>query len=94
MKQSFLQNLISVLIYTAFVLMLATLISCGDSKRPEIQKPSVRRVHVLENGSISYVIIRPSLDSVYKCHDTVWVNLLAHRIDDQDTTAMLCVLEK
>lgn len=86
-------NLRDAILYLILVFGLALLASCGATEPPrDTQKPTMKRAQVLENGSITYVFIRPSLDSVYKVGDSVWVNLRAHRIDDTDTTAMMCVL--
>lgn len=93
------RTITTIIIYLLLVYGLAMLTSCGGNidtvaNNTDLQKPVLRRVHVLENGSVSYVIIRPGLDSVYRCYDTVWVNLNTHRIDDTDSTTMLCILQK
>lgn len=67
-----------------------SIVSCTDTKCPVYK---TRRVVILENNTISFVHIPRALDSVYKIDDTVWVNLVTHRIDDTCNTTMMAVIK-
>ena len=53
----------------------------------------IKRVVVLENNTVSFVHVPVGLDSIYRAGDTVWVNLITHRIDDSDTLTMMSVIK-
>lgn len=95
--KSFKLNLRDAILFLILVFGLALLTSCGQdtqiASNGDILKPVIRRAVVLENNTLTYVSIRPSLDTVYKAGDTVWVNLDTHRIDDTDSTTMMAVLK-
>lgn len=67
-----------------------SIVSCKENQPPPYK---TRRVEILENNTISFVHIPRSLDSVYKTYDTVWVNLVTHRIDDSDSLTMMGVIK-
>ncbi len=67
---------------------IALFASCSDDE----WKDSVRRIEVLENGSISYVTLNAYQQETLRPYDTVWVNLYEHEIDDISDTAMLAVI--
>lgn len=50
------------------------------------------RATCLESNTRTFARFSSELSGVYKEGDTVWVNMLTHRIDDRDTTTQLCVL--
>ena len=75
----------------SFIALVGVFASCSTETR---QPPfKTKRVKVLENNTISYIHVPSGLDSVYKYNDTVWVNMETHRIDDVDTTTMMCVID-
>jgi hypothetical protein len=65
--------------------------SCQDRTTPPSYK--TKRVVVLETNTVSFVHIPKALDSVYRVDDTVWVNLVTHRIDDLDSNTMMSVIK-
>ena len=77
-----------------FFLMVAIAFSIASCQHPET-KPQfkTKRVIVLETNTISFVHIPNHLDSIYRDNDTVWVNLVTHRIDDLDTNTMLSIIK-
>ena len=66
--------------------------SCQETTR--VAPFKIKRVVVLENNTISFVHVPTGLDSVYRINDTVWVNLITHRIDDTCNTTMKALLVK
>ena len=77
-----------------FLLMVSIAFSIVSCEYPE-SKPQfkTKRVVILENNTISFVHIPNTLDSIYRNEDTVWVNLLTHRIDDSDSLTMMAVIK-
>ena len=61
--------------------------SC-ESESGKLQS-RVRRVRVLENGDISYIILNAYEAQVLRAGDTVWINTAEHVIDEQSDSAML-----
>jgi hypothetical protein len=86
-------NLIKMIIMITFgVIMTIIVLSSCSNQQPSGQLYNTKRVVVLENNTVSFVNIPRNLDSIYHDFDTVWVNLLTHRIDDRDTNTMMCVI--
>ena len=75
-----------------FMLMVAIAFSIASCQE---QAPTfkTKRVVILESNTISFVHIPIGLDSVYRVDDTVWVNLITHRIDDTDSNTMSGVIK-
>lgn len=63
-----------------------SIVSCQETTR--VAPFKTKRVVVLENNTISFVHVPIGLDSIYRINDTVWVNLITHRIDDTDDNTM------
>ena len=76
------------------LLMVAIAFSIASCQHPETRVApfKTKRVVVLENNTISFVHIPIALDSIYRINDTVWVNLLTHRIDDLDNNTMKALI--
>ena len=89
------------------VVVIVTLASCGMGENTASTSDAMiathvkimneahtyaRRVHVLENGTISYVNFTPDNQQVFTYGDSVWVNLATHQIDDTCSSAMMCVI--
>jgi hypothetical protein len=75
----------------SFIALIAVFASCTtETRKPPFK---TKRVRVLENNTISYIHVPFGLDSIYKYNDTVWVNMITHKIDDIDTTTMMCVID-
>lgn len=75
----------------SLIVLITVFASCATETR---QPPfKTKRVRVLENNTISYIHVPSGLDNVYKYNDTVWVNMETHKIDDIDTTTMMCVID-
>lgn len=74
--------------------MVAIAFSIVSCQHPD-SKPTfkTKRVIVLENNTVSFVNIPNHLDSVYRDNDTVWVNMITHRIDDSDSSTMMAVIK-
>lgn len=74
--------------------LVAVALSIASCEHPE-SKPQfkTKRVVILETNTISFVHIPNTLDSIYRNEDTVWVNLLTHRIDDSDSLTMMAVIK-
>jgi len=66
-----------------------SIVSCQDKR---VAPYKTKRVVVLENNTISFVHIPIGLDSIYRVNDTVWVNLITHRIDDTDNNTMKALI--
>lgn len=49
-------------------------------------------IRVLESNTASYIKVNDQEERLYKKDDTVWVNLLTHKIDDIDSFAMKAVI--
>lgn len=65
------------------------------SCNPESKPPFVtKRIVVLENNTVSFIHVPSGLDSIFRYEDTVWVNLLTHRIDDGDSLTMMAVIKQ
>lgn len=76
------------------LLMVSIAISIVSCNYPESQPPfKTKRVVILENNTISFIHVPLGLDSVYRTNDTVWVNLVTHRIDDSDSLTMMAVIK-
>jgi len=67
-----------------------SIVSCQETTR--VTPFKTKRVIVLENNTISFVHIPIGLDSIYRMNDTVWVNLITHRIDDTDNNTMKALI--
>jgi hypothetical protein len=67
------------------------MVSCYQPTTPTFK---TKRVVVLENRTISFVHVPSVLDSVYRVGDTVWVNMVTHKIDDTDSLTMMAVIQK
>jgi hypothetical protein len=52
----------------------------------------VMRAKVLENSTITYVVLPKAVSNIYHPGDTVWLSLKDHRIHDTDTTTLRAVL--
>ena len=77
-----------------FLSLVAIALSIVSCEHPESQPQfKTKRVVILENNTISFVHIPNALDSIYRNEDTVWVNLLTHRIDDSDSLTMMAVIK-
>jgi hypothetical protein len=76
-----------------FLLMVTIAFSIVSCTEPTSPVYKTKRVVILENNTISFVRIPSSLDSVYKVNDTVWVNLVTHKIDDTCNTTMMAVIK-
>ena len=71
-----------------------TTVLIASCQHPETRPQfKTKRVVVLESNTVSFVHIPNNLDSVYRVDDTVWVNLVTHRIDDLDTNTMMSVIK-
>ena len=77
------------------LLMVAIALSIASCNYPE-SKPSfvTKRIVVLENNTVSFIHVPTGLDSIFRYEDTVWVNLLTHRIDDSDSLTMMAVIKQ
>lgn len=71
------------------VTIAISIVSCHDT---ESKLFSTRRIVVLETNTTSFIYVPKGLDSIYRDNDTVWVNLMTHRIDDLDSNAMMSVI--
>ena len=76
------------------LLMVAIAFSIVSCQHPETRVTpfKTKRVVVLENNTISFVHVPIGLDSIYRINDTVWVNLITHRIDDTDNNTMKALI--
>lgn len=71
-----------------------TTVLIASCQHPDTIPPfKTKRVVVLETNTVSFVHIPKALDSVYRIDDTVWVNLVTHKIDDLDTNTMMSVIK-
>ena len=70
--------------------MALTLTSCGEHPDRAIFK--IYKVKVIESSTTSFIRVPKGLETVYQVNDTVWVNMILHRIDDTDTTTAKCVI--
>lgn len=86
-------NLIKVIIMVTFGVIMTMVVLSSCSNTPTVPTYTTQRILVLENNTVSYVNIPKGLDSVFTYNDTVWVNMLTHRIDDTDSFTMKCVLK-
>ncbi len=74
--------------------MVTIAISMVSCQHPESKPPfKTRRVVILENNTVSFVHVPATMDSIYRTNDTVWVNLVTHRIDDLDSLTMMAVIK-
>jgi len=75
-------------------IIISIIVALSSCEHPE-SKPlyKIKRVVILETNTISFVHIPNTLDSIYRNEDTVWVNLLTHRIDDSDSLTMMAVIK-
>jgi hypothetical protein len=77
------------------LIIIGIVVALSSCNHPESKPPFItKRVVVLENNTVSFIHVPKGLDSVYRYEDTVWVNLLTHRIDDSDSLTMMCVIKK
>jgi len=77
-----------------FMIMVAIAFSIASCQQTTTVAPFIKkRVMVLETNTISFVHIPIGLDSIYRNEDTVWVNLVTHRIDDLDSNTMISVIK-
>jgi hypothetical protein len=77
-----------------FMIMVAIAFSIASCQQnPEYSPFIKKRVMVLETNTISFVTLPIGLDSIYRNEDTVWVNLVTHRIDDLDSNTMMSVIK-
>ena len=70
-----------------------SIVSCQDYVITPSLPFITKRVMVLETNTISFVHVPIGLDSIYRNEDTVWVNLVTHRIDDLDSNTMMSVIK-
>lgn len=75
-----------------FMLMVAIAFSIASCQE-RVPTFKTKRVVVLETNTISFVHVPVGLDSIYRIDDTVWVNLVTHRIDDLDSNTMMSVIK-
>lgn len=82
-----------------FVLLGLTSCTSASGKKQSVKEysnstvlPSLVRIKVLENHTISYVELTTTQQMVYRPLDTVWVNLSTHAIDDTSNYTMAAVL--
>ena len=68
-----------------------SIVSCNESTT--VPPFKTRRIIVLESNTVSFVHVPTTLDSIYKDNDTVWVNLVTHRINDLDSNTMMSVIK-
>jgi hypothetical protein len=73
--------------------MVAIAFSIASCQDVNVAPFKTKRVIVLETNTISFVHIPVGLDSIYRNDDTVWVNMLTHRIDDTDSLTMMAVIK-
>ena len=73
------------------VAIAISIVSCEHSE--SVPAYRTKRVVILETNTISFVHIPRAMDSVYRNDDTVWVNLITHRIDDLDSNTMMGVIK-
>jgi len=78
------------IVLAIIISIIVALSSCNTESKPAFK---TKRVVILENNTISFVHIPNTLDSIYRNEDTVWVNLLTHRIDDSDSLTMMAVIK-
>jgi len=75
------------------LLLVAVAISIASCQSTTIPPFKTRRVVILENNTVSFVHVPTTMDSIYRTNDTVWVNLVTHRIDDLDSLTMMAVIK-
>lgn len=78
----------------ASALIIASLVSCTGTQN-EIRKPSptpLVRVKVVENGTISHVVLTHEQKMTLRYRDTVWVDLATHTINDTAQYTMKAIL--
>ena len=76
------------------LLLVAIAFSIASCNETTTVAPFIKkRVLVLETNTISFVHVPIGLDSIYRNEDTVWVNLVTHRIDDLDSNTMMSVIK-
>lgn len=88
------KTLIQVILYLAFVFILASFASCSSSEPTPAPITAVYtwRAKVLENNTITRVNMQYDERQSYNPHDSVWVNLDTHQVDDTAENTMLCEL--
>ena len=80
-----------IILSMALMTFIAVFSSCNyPESKPQY---TTTRVIILENNTVSYVHIPKALDSIYRYDDTVWVNVITHRIDDGDSLTMMAVIK-
>jgi len=76
-------------------IIIGVIVALTSCNYPESKPPFViKRVVILENNTVSFIHVPRILDSVFRYEDTVWVNLLTHRIDDSDSLTMMAVIKQ
>ncbi len=73
------------------VAIAISIASCSQSS--SVPPFKTKRVIILESNTVSFVHIPTTMDSIYRTNDTVWVNLVTHRIDDLDSNTMMSVIK-
>ena len=72
------------------LVMTISLVSCGE--HPDTALFKIHKIKVIESSTTSFIRVPTALETVYQVNDTVWVNMILHRIDDLDTNTMKCVI--
>lgn len=74
--------------------LISSITGCSDDPYVDNSQATIHRVLVLENRAVDYVWIPKTVSTVIGEGDTVWVNLGAHRLgnDDIDRYTMKCVI--
>jgi hypothetical protein len=62
-----------------------------QAKKPT-RMPAVMRARVLENNTITYCYLDSTQQLVYIPRDSVWLDMVTHRINDTSNTTMKVVL--
>lgn len=87
------------IIYMFSIILIASIISAcikyllqDEDKAKENTEFMTVKVRVLENNTISFVLVPIEMNTVYDKGDTVWINLETHLIDDLSVYTMLAVI--
>jgi hypothetical protein len=86
------KKFVTFIILSMVVMTFIALFSSCSYPEPK-QQYITARVILLENNTVSFVHIPKNLDSIYRYDDTVWVNVITHRIDDGDSLTMMAVIK-
>jgi hypothetical protein len=73
--------------------IIVSLASCGSQSGNQIPITVVKAI-VIESGTKTFIRIPNTLKDVYSVGDTVYLDLLTHRINEIDTTTARVVIIK